>query len=35
MDDLEGGHGGARPGGYGQYSRARTHKPDKGLFDDV
>lgn len=22
-------------GGLGQYSRARTHKPDKGLFDDV
>lgn len=35
MDDPEAGHGGARLGGYSQYSRARTHKPDKGLFDDV
>ncbi|KAG0721479.1 LMBR1 domain-containing protein 2 [Chionoecetes opilio] len=35
MDEGEGGLGGARLGGLGQYSRVRTHKPDKGLFDDV
>ncbi|XP_045607461.1 LMBR1 domain-containing protein 2 homolog [Procambarus clarkii] len=34
-DDLETGHGGGRMSGLAQYSRARTHKPDKGLFDDV
>ncbi|XP_053651457.1 LMBR1 domain-containing protein 2 homolog isoform X3 [Cherax quadricarinatus] len=37
-DDLEAGHGGGRMSavsGLTQYSRVRTHKPDKGLFDDV
>lgn len=35
MDDPEGGLSDGRLGGLGQYSRVRTHKPDKGLFDDV
>ncbi|XP_071548396.1 LMBR1 domain-containing protein 2 homolog [Panulirus ornatus] len=37
-DDLESGRGGVRMSGFSgltQFSRARTHKPDKGLFDDV
>ncbi|KAK3882291.1 hypothetical protein Pcinc_013321 [Petrolisthes cinctipes] len=36
--DMEAGSRGSGlggGGGLGQYSRARTHKPDKGLFDDV
>ncbi|XP_050699310.1 LMBR1 domain-containing protein 2 homolog [Eriocheir sinensis] len=35
MDDPEAGRDAGRLGGYSQYSRARTHRPDKGLFDDV
>ncbi|XP_037799375.1 LMBR1 domain-containing protein 2 homolog [Penaeus monodon] len=37
-DEMEAGRGSARISGFSglaQYSRARTHKPDKGLFDDV
>lgn len=37
-DDQDMSHGNVRLPGFSsstQYSRARTHRPDKGLFDDV